>query len=129
MREKIIHWLIFSVLLALTPIGINCIFTFTIGKIPTLATLFSKGELLLISAILTGRAIGELVTRDGTRRIAKLLTGGACVIILIFASAWFGLMSAGIPTNTDFVSWSSIVVFATAVLVSGWCILLTERER
>ena len=129
MREKLIHWLIFSVLLALTPIGLNCLFTFTIGKVPTLATLFSKGELLLISAILTGRAIGELTISDASRRISKLIVVGCCVIILIFASAWFGLMSAGISTNTDFVSWGSIVVFATAVLVSGWCILLTERER
>jgi len=125
MGEKIIHWLIFSVLLALTPIGLNCTFTFTIGKIPTLATLFSKGELLLISAILTGRAIGELIISGGNRRISKLILVGCCVIILIFASAWFGLMSAGISTNTDFVSWSSIVVFAIAVFVSAWCMLLT----
>jgi hypothetical protein len=126
MREKIIHWLIFSVLLALTPIGINCIFTFTIGKVPTLATLFSKGELLLISAILTGRAIGEVITSDASRRISKLIVVGCCVIILMFASAWFGLMSAGIPTDTDFVSWSSIVMFVVAVCLSGGCILLTE---
>ena len=127
MREKLIHWLIFSVLLALTPIGLNCLFTFTIGKVPTLASLFSKGELLLISAILTGRAIGELIISGGNRRISKLILVGCCVIILMFASAWFGLMSAGISTDTDFVSWSSIVVFVVAVCLSGGCILLTER--
>ena len=126
MREKIIHWLIFSVLLALTPIGINCIFTFTIGKIPTLATLFSRGELLLIAAILTGRAIGELIPGGGNRRIPKLIAGGSCVIVLILASAWFGLITAGISTNTDFVSWGSIVAFMIAVIVSGCSILITE---
>jgi hypothetical protein len=110
------------------PISFNCLFTYTIGKVPTLASLFAKGELLLIAAIITARAMGELsVSSEKESRIPKLVARGGSVIILMITSAWFGLVSAGISTNTGFVSWGSIIVFVAAVCVSGWCILLTER--
>jgi len=127
MREKIIRWLIFSVLLALMPVGLNCLFTFTVGKVPTLASLFSRGELLLISASIVARAMGELMTAQSNRRISKLIAGGSGVIMHMTASAWFGLISAGIAMNADFVSWVSIVFFVIAMLVSGCILLITER--
>jgi hypothetical protein len=60
------------------------------------------------------------------RRIIKLILGGSNIISLTLASLWFGLISAGIPVETDVVSGGSIFMLFFAVIISGYCITLTE---
>jgi len=126
MREKLTHWLIFSVLLALIPIAFNFTIRITTGSPVTIVSLVGKGELLIIAVTISARGLGELLMSDTERRMTKLILGGMNIILLILGSLWFGLISAEISVEKVVVSGGSILIFFFVVIISGCCIILPE---
>jgi hypothetical protein len=63
MAEKLVRWLIFSVVISLLPLLFRFALEATDGKSPTLSDLLSQGELLLISSAIAAAAVGELIGR------------------------------------------------------------------
>jgi hypothetical protein len=126
MYEKLIHWFIFSVLIATIPIGFNFIIRITTGTPVTLISLWGRGELLIIAVGIGGRGIGELLRSDTHRRTLRLLLGGISLILLIIASLWFGLISAEIPVQENVVSVGSILIYFFVVISGGLYIILME---
>jgi hypothetical protein len=59
MVNRIVHWLIFSVVMALLPLIFNSLSLATIGNLLNLSLLLSHGGLLIVSATLSASGIGE----------------------------------------------------------------------
>jgi hypothetical protein len=133
MAEKLVRWLVFSVIFALLPLAFNYLRISIRGTAPTLALLLSRGELLLVCAAIAATAIGELIGSGGERKIAKYVAGGGCVFVLFLASALFAEIStaiySGAPVNSEFVSNSSIFVFGFTLISSTSCIVLVESKE
>lgn len=130
MVERLIRWFLFSVVVALLPIGFNLFRIVMRGGQASVEALTGHGELLLVAAAICATALGEIITDTSSRRIPKLVAVGASVIILVFASLSFADIAAGQASGDKIestrVAWSSLTVLFFAVLAGGSCIALTE---
>jgi hypothetical protein len=130
LAEKVIRWLLFSVLIALLPLGFNAISLFTRGISVDLVNLVSRGELLLISTAICAAAVGELVPTGPALRISKIIVVGSTVIILIAASYYFADISAGyrLGEKMDFnvIRDISLIAFISSVVSGALCVILGE---
>jgi len=82
MSEKLTRWCVFGVAISLVPLGFAWIsLATTPGTLPTLNAVLKNGALFLITAAISGAAIGELVGSGPTRIRLKLAAGGGCVEI------------------------------------------------
>lgn len=131
LQQNLLHWLLFSVIIALVPFVIQWLMLLTRGNVPTTVELFSNGELLLVSSAIAASAIGSLVLSDSKYRLSRIVVGWCCVCVLILASAWFAIIS--IESNTgsfdpDFAANGSILMFIFTVISSAGCIILAELK-
>lgn len=141
MINRMIKWLIFSVLIALLPILFNLLFAMTYGGEIALTRLLGRGELLLIAVGLCATALGDVLFANGsfTRsrprlwRALRLVVGGACVLVIAASSFYYALASErysqGLQAREEAVLVISSICYATAVICSGISVWLTERSR
>lgn len=133
MIERLIRWLLFSVLFAAPPILINILVAYvSLGKSQTYV-LFERGDLLLVTAGISAAAIGEVVgeafVAGRHRRIAKIIAGGSCLLILVISVMMFAIITmffySAQPLDREFIKIFSLVVFFFALFPSGSIIALT----
>ncbi len=136
------RWFIYSVLLAVVPIGIGLVGARLIDSagtaaadVPTWMALLAQGEGLLAAATICGAAVGEVLGRPAPVARSPLLQLGvgltlvlALVCALIFA--WVSAVSAaggGLdPDDVSFVAGVSLWLLVLAVASSGSCIGLSH---
>jgi hypothetical protein len=102
------------------------------GKTPLLSALLSGGQLLLISATLSGTAVGELFGGGRKRRSAgEVFVGGVSIFVALLAAFSFALittaLSENIQPNARFVAIYSSVLFLLSVASGAGCVALSER--
>ena len=132
--EKVVHWLIFGVLMALVPFAAAFFGDVDRGVKLHSATLFGKGELLIVAAVIAGGAIGDLFGTEvrETRKVPKLIVLGFCVISLVATSLWFADISSLIlsqpkhPANPQDVAAGSMAFFGFTVAIGLSALLLAE---
>ena len=128
--DKLLKWLIFSVVIALLPIIFYSLQLLTRGLSPTLELVTSKGELLLISTAMAAGALGELITSQSDKKIFKIIAGGGSVIILLICSLYYADVASCILTNqaiqAEVVSRISIIGYCFSFISSGSCIFIAE---
>lgn len=129
MAEKIIKWLIFSVVLALLPFAFNYLRLSSRSIDPTFINIFGNGELLLVAAGIAAAAVGDLIGSGSGHKIAKLFAGGGSVVVLCLASLHFADVASlkNSPTfDADVVVVSSMWFFIFAIISGAGCISLGE---
>jgi hypothetical protein len=131
LKEKLLRWLLFSVLLSLSPLLARAISLSTDSADTNLLQLLSpRGELLLVSIVLCAAAAGELIGSKDHRRMAKITAGGISVLLLVFAALYFGHVYGADPaqalTLAPAAARTSGLLFASSVICSGCCVALTE---
>jgi hypothetical protein len=132
MWEKLIKWLVFSVLLSLVPLlanyGLHRINKHAID----LTLLLSHGELFLIASALTGTALGEVVVAGRSRKHERwrLCSAGGNLLIVILASMFFAFVCGTQLTtgnmDTSFVCSTSLVVYCFGFFTSACSVILSE---
>ena len=121
-QEKLIHWSIFNVSIALLPLLFNLMFLFIQEKFPGFNILLYRGELLIISAAISADALGEYVNGTITNKTAKLIIGGSCVLLLAMSSLLFAAIAINAEQlNQNRVAIISVSVFLATILTSGIC--------
>lgn len=132
MLQRLIRWLIFSVIVALLPLAFNAFMILVTGKELSLLLICSNGELLIISAAISAAAIGELFSSNYPHQIPKYLAGGGCVISLCVASLMFAYIAGAAKSNVTLegqvILNSSLIMFIFAILSSGSCIAIAENQ-
>lgn len=130
MGEKLTRWLIFGILLGLTPLVFSALRVMVRGTIPSPSQLFAHGELLLIAAGISAGAVGELLVTTRARRIAKYVAGGVSLFVLMLSSLYFADISAAylsnVKVNADLIAFSSLGLLAAAIISAGICRVLAE---
>lgn len=138
MPNTLIRWAIFSVIISLLPFGLSALVSFTNGTPVDWGSFLGRGELLLVAAALCAAAVGELLGTSPQFGAAKILGGGAAIIMLMIASYYFAHVSSLYATfevqqfalasmpNVDKIGTASGWIFAFAVLASGSCVALAE---
>ena len=126
---KLTKWLVFSVLLALLPIGYNYLRVLTRGGDPTVENLLGKGELLLVTAGISAAALGNLIGSGKDWLRAKMFAGGGSVIMLILVTLYFTDITstpAGQSLNSSVIASYSKWFFLFSVLAGAGCVALEE---
>ncbi len=130
MTEKVLRWMIFSVVLALIPLLANALITVTFGASLTLTGMLEHGELLLIAAALSAAGAGELFGTSNTNKLKKITAGGGSILILLSAAIYFASISSaasmGALIDISMVSIVSIVFYVCALIASFSCVALSE---
>ncbi len=133
MLEELVRWWIFSIAIAVLPLLFKFVRQLTWGRSITFAEFFSKGELLLISFVISAGAIGKLFGCGKTLVLPSLIAGGACIILSCTAVFWFAELSAvdngshhnpSQSFNNRSVAIGSIILFAFTLLVTSFCVIV-----
>jgi hypothetical protein len=134
LAQKLTTWLIFGVVIALTPFILEFLKRLGREQEMSLGGVLGTGQLLLVSAAIAAGATGELVLVEvpSRRRLAKLITIGCCVLSVIVSSLWFGDISGAIqegkPPDPSRVSNGSIFVFIFTLISSAGCLALSLAD-
>jgi hypothetical protein len=133
--EKIFIWLIFSVVVALSPFFLGVFQSVDRDQEVTFYSILGSGQLLLVCVALAAASLGELVAINvsSDQRIMKSAAIGSCILVIIFSSLWFGDISADILAKTapdqKTVSFGSFGFYIWALASSAWCLALTTVKR
>jgi len=129
MPDRLVKWLVFSVAIALVPIGVAALVAFVQGRSGAYHDFIGNGELLLLAVGICATAIGELIEDDGpseTGRALPLAVGGFIAILMITASLLFATLTYGPEAEPARVAWTSLVVYSSALVAGTVAILIRE---
>lgn len=128
--EKVVRWIIFSVLLGLVPLIARGFTIYPESSISIWLLLSPHGEILLISSILCAAASGELLVTTRSFPITKIFFGGSALALLLFATLYFGhnftIEQSALKSGPEDIALISWCVYATAVFLSTLCIALSS---
>jgi hypothetical protein len=138
LRDKLIKWFFFSVVIALLPLLFSYARNLTRGNVIQFSYIFSNGELLLISSAIAATSIGELLDAlininssiliENKRHI--YIVSGATIFLLMLNSLFFADVSAVLinngQINREYVAIFSSSSFLCTIISSGCCVKLTE---
>jgi hypothetical protein len=138
--EKVLHWLIFGVVISLAPFAAVIFDDLDQGVKLTLPNLFGHGELLIVSAIIAAGGIGEIFSSaSDARKVPKLIVLGCCVVILITTSIWFAdassvvtqnhLSGSGRVIHPKIVAYGSVAIFIFTIIASGSALTLSKSAK
>jgi hypothetical protein len=126
--RRLIRWLLFNVTIGLLPIMFTVVRMLLKGLPPVY--FIPSSELLLVSVVIAGTSIGELVGSGKNRLTLKYFVGGISVILLCFATFCFAEFSHSgySPHNFDgeIVQYSSIAMFCCILVLGGISIVISE---
>jgi hypothetical protein len=134
MLGKLMKWGVFSVLLALVPLGVSWLIQMTHNQNPTLESILAHGELLLITAALCATATGDLIGSGNSLLTGKYVAGGFSLVIVLAAAIYFADIAATLATVTTaqpgldlgLVADASLAIYVCGVIVSGCCVALSD---
>lgn len=131
LTEKFTIWLLFTVVLALSPLLFKASLVFITGKSPTLAQLLENGELLIVTVAIGADGIGKLFGSGSHRKLLKIAAGGGTTLLVIYSSLLFAAISTttlGSAFDPDRVAIISTVMFFFTVIAGGSCTMLAALE-
>lgn len=131
MKAKFARWVIFSVLLALVPLGFSALARWTRKQPADLDSILSSGELLLVTVGIVGAAVGELIGTNRKRGwpTTEIVAAGMSLLILAVCSLYFADVAAARAAahvvDGAVVTKVSLVLCSTGVVSSAICVLLS----
>lgn len=132
MVEKLLKWLLFSVIVSIVPLFSIYIILHLNSTNPSLISLISRGELQLISVALLANGIGEIVASNSVKKIFQILLAGLSTVLLLIISIWYGaianILISGKAANSS-MEYPTLITFIIAFFVSGLCILAGDNEK
>ena len=91
-RDKLLKWALFTVVVSLVPFFMVALSLWSGDKPLHLASLWPHGELLLVATALAADAVGGLIPTSTRLGAAKVLSAGICVILLLTTALWYALI-------------------------------------
>ena len=129
MARNVIKWLIFSVAASAVPLLFSMLNLFVLKNEPwDPARLIGNGELFLIAVTLCAGGLGEALDAPGDRVTTKLIAGGACALIMLFASLSFASVAAMPDTSDINVVVTSLIFYAAALGAAFMAVIVRSRR-
>lgn len=124
------NWLVFSVIIALTPLAFVYLSGLLRGVERDVASIIGKGELLIVVIALSGAAIGDLMMSQAVSRRARLWCGGTTLIVFLFSAFLYvdvaNAFAAGEQLDVQRVVTISIWLFGIGLVSNAGCIAVAE---
>lgn len=133
--EKLTVWLIFGVVVTLTPFIFSFLQSVDSRRGFAFSSVLGDGQLLLVSVAIAAGAFGELVTVNmvSEKRLSRILALGSSVVVVIVASLWFGGISSSVSdktaTDPKAITIGSGFIYGWALISSAWCLSLSASAR
>ena len=131
-RQRVSVWLFFGVVLTLLPLILDWLRRLDSDRPHGLVAICANGELLLISAVIAGGAIGELVLTNIDRRWLsfKIWGVGSTIVMLAVEAGWYSDVASRVGTTTaakaSTVAYGSMIAFVLTVVASGACLYISS---
>jgi hypothetical protein len=144
-KEKLVRWVFYGVVLAIVPILLRHIYT---GK--SWDIVLAKGDLLLTCTAIAGAAIGDITGSDFPRSALKTLVTGLLVTSLLAAALWYAAVDfgqdsqdnntsttqtsagskprSGAHASLGVVSRGSLLLFTVVFMVGGAAVVLADAR-
>lgn len=129
MSNRVLKWVLFSVLFSLLPIIFDYIIAIGPHKgLPDIADVLSHGELCIVGATLSGVAAGEIHNaKVKSENIGTSLFFGSIISAILNGVLYTAIKTnAQAPENSAYY-WTSILMFFFAVVIATSCISVTEK--
>src|SRR5437899_3113676 len=119
MLLRLCQWLIFTVIVALSPFLIAALNV--VSEQQTLSwfpreQLWPHGELMLVTTALAADAIGDLFVHPSPRDAITVLSAGAFLILVIVTVAWYTMVQSHANYVANTVSRASLILFGFVVI-------------
>src|SRR5258706_15297615 len=102
---KITKWVVFGVLFGLAPLLADYLVQ-SLHPRPAppfdWSEILMKGELLIVSAAITGAAVGELIGSSKSWLWVKILAGGGCIIVMIAAALLYASIASDLRSQVRY---------------------------
>lgn len=136
MLAKISLWLVFTVLITLSPLisALVMLYIFpSYDAVSPFITILSNGELLLVGTAVASAAIGEMLytasgNSDSWGLVVRILSGGGCVFVIILSCLVYASVKQVISLNPNIQNFSketyaflSLILFLTALVSAACC--------
>ena len=130
--ERMVKWVIFSVLITLIPLLAAHLRELTQGSPGSFGALIGRGELLLVAVALCAGGCGEIFScKNRVGRTSLIIAGGACVVMILLAVTYYSDLTSAYRNNgfvnVDVVIYYSLVIFGVSVIASGVSVFLTKE--
>jgi hypothetical protein len=133
MREKVLRWFIFGVLISLIPLAYTYENLVIKSQPVDMAKVVGNGELLIIVWALCAGALGELFGSSADYKWFKIVSGGFTLIILIMSALLFASIAEArverAQINDGAVVLNSMMLFAFGVMSCAGCLVLSELKE
>jgi hypothetical protein len=134
MAARLVIWLIFSVVLALVPIGYTALSLLTHNAAATMDRILEHGELYILAASLCAAAVGDLLASGDSHRTLKRIFGGLALTVLLAAALAFADVAAAwlqpnVKLASAVVTKGSIIIFSWAIVTCGGCVLVADADK
>jgi hypothetical protein len=120
LAEEAVRWLFFVIIMALVPFMATAIDDSDRHIAMSLASIFGRGDLLIVATLVSADAAGRLVSSDfpESRRIGRMILFGLCLLTIAITCLWFADISSLLPTSAPVpartAALNSITVFCFA---------------
>ncbi len=126
--QNLTIWVIFSVILALTPLLFNFLLPYIKGGLISYEDVLKKGELLIISVAIGTSAVGQMIGSGSNNKIYKIISAGCCLILVITASLLFAAIASPSITNQNIdetrLAAISLYMFYMTIVSGSSCVIL-----
>jgi hypothetical protein len=123
----LLRWLLFTMLITLLPVMFIATNQVMVAQPVSIDSLFSRGELLLISTALCAASITRLVVRPHPTVVA-IVVAGSCMLLLFVSSTLYAAVVTsaqhGIAGSLHSVAVQSIFIFVFTLIASASATLL-----
>src|SRR3954468_5447431 len=103
MWQRLSAWLVFGVIVSLLPLGFDFLGHVDGDGGNSWTVLAGRGQLLLISVVIAGNALGEVLTAEVPARIrtARIWTAGSLTIGLALQAGWYADIASRLATSAS----------------------------
>lgn len=122
MSEILIKWIVFCVASSALPVLFGFGRLLIAGDKITPIVLFGKGELLVISVVIGGVALGELIFDKMPRNTVKIWAQLLCLVTVFSAAFMYGVVTPKSDSAIVFIY--SLWIFGFTFIVGGLCVFL-----
>ena len=138
-KRRLRKWIVFSLTLTLLPFVVKALILMGVGQAIKVRTIFSNGELLLVTCAVAGELLSELITAQSRSNndSRTVFLSALALVASIFAAVFYGVIAAQmiqgaavvsgstpamtvISLRPEFVSGLSIVLFVPVVISAGY---------
>jgi len=127
MNTKFIRWILFSVILSLLPLFFLWLVNLAYeNRDSSMEALVSRGELMLVTAILCATVIGDLIGHNSKNKIILLFFGFISVFLMLVSSSLYTLFAypdlMAEKITDGYVFNTSVIVYVAALVSSSVCV-------